>query len=340
MAKSVKLVDAIKGYLLSRKSKKLSEQTLRWYRQKLAHFTAFLDDEHEVTLLKQVDVNLLREFVEHLRESKAYSDHPSKQSEENGLMADHTVKGYVQVIKGFFNWCVAEELLVKNPAARLENPTVGRYVIKTFSQEHIRSMLELCDTRTMIGYRDYTIILLLLDTGIRVSELCGLTLDTVFIESLDGAFIKVFGKGRKEREVGLSSETAQHLWKYVHVHRQPKSAANHTVFINRYGNALTPSGVDQLLYELEKRTGITGVRVSAHTFRHTFARMFLENGGEIYKLSLLLGHSSVLVTERYLKDFMSRNARQDQSKHSPVVSLNLSKGKKGGFRRSSQESAM
>ncbi|SRR6266487_33591 len=337
MAKSVKLVDAIKGYLLFCRSKKLSDNTIRWYRQKLSHLVTFLCEEHEVTLLKQVDINLLREYVEDLRESKAYEDHPSKHSEENGLMADHTIKGYVQVVKGFFNWCEAEELLAKNPTARLDNPTVGKYVIKTFSEEQIRSMLAFCDERTTIGYRDYTIILLLLDTGIRVSELCGLTLDVVFLENLDGAFVKVFGKGRKEREVGLSFETAQHLWKYVHVYRQPESATNTTLFINRFGNALTPSGIDQLLYELEKKTGITGVRVSAHTFRHTFARMFLENGGEIYKLSLLLGHSSVTVTERYLKDFVSRNARQDQSKHSPVVSLNLTKNKKGGFRKSSKD---
>ncbi len=337
MGKSVKLTDAVRGYLLSCRSKKLSETTMRWYRQKLSHFIAFLVEEHEVTLLKQIDITLLREYVEDLRESKAYESHPSKQSEGNEALADHTIKGYVQVIKGFFNWCVREELLAKNPAARLENPAVGKYVIKTFSQEQIRAMLELCDTHTAIGYRDYTIILLLLDTGIRVSELCGLTLEMVFIESLNGAFIKVFGKGRKEREVGLSAETAQHLWKYIHVHRQSKVAENTTVFINRFGNALTPSGVDQLLYELEKRTGITGVRVSAHTFRHTFARMFLENGGEVYKLSLLLGHSSVVVTERYLKDFMSRSARQDQSKYSPVVSLNLARTKRGGFRKAAKD---
>ena len=78
MVKSVKMVDAVKGYMLSRRSKKLSDSTLRWYRQKLAHFTAFLDEEHEVTLLKQVDINLLREYVEDLRESKAYEGHPSK----------------------------------------------------------------------------------------------------------------------------------------------------------------------------------------------------------------------------------------------------------------------
>lgn len=100
-----------------------------------------------------------------------------------------------------------------------------------------------------------------------------------------------------------------------------------------FGEALTLHGVEQMLQEVEKRAGISDVRVSPHTFRHTFARMFLENGGDVYKLSLLLGHSSVMVTENYLKDFESRTARQEQSKHSPVAGLNLSKnrGRYGRF---------
>jgi integrase/recombinase XerD len=185
----------------------------------------------------------------------------------------------------------------------------------------------------MIGFRDYTIILLLLDTGIRVSEMCSLTLDRVYLEVLNEAFIKVMGKGRKEREVGLSPEVAQHLWKYIHAYRHPKDASNQSLFINSFGKPLTIFGIEQMLQEVAKRAKVTGVRVSPHTFRHTFARMYLENGGDVYRLSLLLGHSSVVVTENYLKDFYSRNARQGQSKHSPVANLEVGKLKRG-FRKS------
>ncbi|GHO75257.1 hypothetical protein KSD_30280 [Ktedonobacter sp. SOSP1-85] len=76
--------------------------------------------------------------------------------------------------------------------------------------------------------------------------------------------------------------------------------------------------------------------MSSHTFRHTFARMFLENGGDVYKLSVLLGHSSVVVTENYLKDFESRSARRVQSKHSPIAGLNLGKPK-GGYRKKASD---
>lgn len=175
-------------------------------------------------------------------------------------------------------------------------------------------------------------LLLLLDTGIRVSELCGLTLDRVYLSVMNQAFIKVMGKGRKEREIGISMSVAESLWKYIHMHLRPKSATEQTLFINLFGVPLTINGIEQLLQEATKRASVTGVRVSPHTFRHTFARMFLENGGDVYKLSLLLGHSSVVVTEKYLKDFESRNARNEQIKHSSVANMDLSRSK-GGFRK-------
>ncbi|GER88064.1 tyrosine recombinase XerD [Dictyobacter vulcani] len=327
----MKLTDAVKGYLLSRRAK-CNDRTIEWYRQKLAHFCAVLQQEYEVTRLEKVTVTHLRLFVEHMKLTKSTENHPYKPKGSDDNISDLTVKGYVQAIKGFFNWCEREELLKKNPASKLDNPKVGRYVIKTFSSEQIKAMLDVCDTRTPTGYRDYMIILLLLDTGIRLSELCGLTLDRVYLGVKDQAFIKVMGKGRKEREVGLSVEVAECLWKYINVYRKPKNTAERTLLISIHGQVLTLFGVEQMLQEIAKKTDIKGVRVSPHTFRHTFSKMFLENGGDIYKLSLLLGHSSVVVTENYLKDFESRVARQGQIQHSPVANMKLAK-QKGGFRK-------
>jgi site-specific recombinase XerD len=335
MAKSIRLVDAVKGYLLSRKSK-CNEKTLGWYRQKLAHLCLILEEEYEVTKLQDVTVTHLRLFVEHMKETKADANNPHKPTKEGVNVRDVTVKGYVQVMKGFFNWCVREELLKKNPALQLDNPKVGRYVIKTFTEDQIKTMLAVLNVRTSVGFRDYTIILLLLDTGIRISEMCSLTLDRVYLAVLNEAFIKVMGKGRKEREVGMSADVAQRLWKYIHVYRNPKDESNQALFISVFGESLTINGAEQMLKRLAGRVHVVGVRVSPHTFRHTFARMFLENGGDVYKLSLLLGHSSVVVTENYLKDFYSRNARQGQSKHSPVAGMGIGKSQKG-FRKGASD---
>jgi integrase/recombinase XerD len=119
------------------------------------------------------------------------------------------------------------------------------------------------------------------------------------------------------------------LWKYISHYRKPASKKDAYVFVNHSGQPLTSDGAEQPLIEVKRRAGIEGVRVSAHTFRHTFARMYLEQGGEIYKLSRLMGHSSVEVTEEYLKDFKVRAARQEHDKFSPVGALNLLKRRNG-----------
>jgi site-specific recombinase XerD len=169
-----------------------------------------------------------------------------------------------------------------------------------------------------LGYRDYTIILVLLETGIRISELCNLR-----VQNIHESYIRVIGKGDKEREVGLSPAVSKCLWKYVNKFRKVHDEKEDRVFINRYGVPLSPTGVDQLLDDIKERTGIENVRVSAHTFRHTFARIYLEQGGDIYKLSLLMGHSDIEVTQEYLKDFKKREARQGHDKFSAVNALGV-----------------
>ena len=133
----------------------------------------------------------------------------------------------------------------------------------------------------------------------------------------------MFGKGKKEREIGVSPSVSKVLWKYIHQYRDPVSDAESLVFVNRRGKQLTKSGIDRFLFLLRDKANVTGVRVSAHTFRHTFACTYMENGGEIYKLSRLMGHSSVEVTEEYLKVFNLRAARQNQDRFSAVSTLDL-----------------
>ena len=123
MAKSINLVDAVKGYLLSRKSK-CNEKTIGWYRQKLAHFCLILEQEYGIKKLQNVTITHLRLFVEYMKETEADANNPHKPTREGVNVRDVTVKGYVQVIKGFFSWCIREELIKKNPALHLDNPKV------------------------------------------------------------------------------------------------------------------------------------------------------------------------------------------------------------------------
>ncbi|HEX6556654.1 MAG TPA: tyrosine-type recombinase/integrase [Ktedonobacteraceae bacterium] len=320
----MKIDDVVNHFLIDCEIRGLSAETLSWYRKRLGVFVRKLEEVSHVTELEGVKVAHLRQFVQLLMNTKSGENNPRTPTLDKPLSA-FTLRGYVRVIKVFFSWCVTEELIDANPSARLVQPKAPDYLVPTFTVEHIEKMLASCDTSTAEGFRNYVLLLVFLDTGMRVSELCGLR-----IEDVHDRYVKVLGKGRKEREIGLHPEVAKLLWKYIHKYRRPADLEETRVFIGRYGKPLQYDGVEGVLKRVKLACGIEDVRVSAHTFRHTFARFYLERGGEIFKLSREMGHSSVQVTEIYLKDYKSTEARREHVAYSPIQELNLkkSKGKK------------
>jgi site-specific recombinase XerD len=308
------VVDALHGFLLDRRTQNRSEWTIIWYEQRLGHLVRWLQ-EQGVSDLEDVTATHLRAFVVHLQQMPAYQIHPNKHSTDARL-SPQTVHGYVRALRAFFAWCVGEDLLKSDPARRVARPKLPRYLIPTFQPEHLAAMFDTCDLKTALGFRNYALLLVLLDTGIRLSELCYLTLDHV-----NDTYLVVIGKGDKEREVGFGPTTAKALWKYIHKFRKPKHEEEGRMFLTHDGLPMTPRGIYEVFLQMRAKAGIEGVRLSPHTFRHTMARMWLENGGEVFKLSRVLGHASVTVTEVYLKDFQARNARAESARFSPVESL-------------------
>jgi site-specific recombinase XerD len=314
----MKVEAAIKGFLMDWELRGRSSATLRLYRSCLMVLARWLADQG-VTSVEDVTITHLRAFILETQQRPAGSINPRRpQSLDGHTPTAATLQSYVKAIKLLFAWLVEEEIIGRNPALRLHKPTEAKRVVVTFSHDHLNALFGACDLSTSLGFRDYVLMLVLLDTGIRVSELCGLTLD-----DLHEGYFKVFGKGRKEREVGISPTTAKFLWKYVHLYRAQSDDAVQTLFTNIAGKPLTPWGVEQILQRVKVAAGITDVPVTAHKFRHTFARTWLERGGEVYSLSRLMGHSSVKITEIYLEDFKSRQARVQHAKFSPVNNLKL-----------------
>src|SRR5262249_53971909 len=156
------------------------------------------------------------------------------------------------------------------------------------------------------------------DTGIRLGELIRLTIHGFHqVNSQGKSHIKVFGKGKREREIGVSPDVAKLLWKYIRMYRRPTNPAEKCIFIGRYGKPLGKHGVEDAIGRIRDLAGIEGVRCSPHTFRHTFSTMYLEQGGPIERLSRELGHSKVNVTEQYIKSLPLSVARQDHEEYSP-----------------------
>src|SRR5215813_8324144 len=320
----MKLQAAIQGFLMDWELRGHSPNTLRLYRSNL-HTLAHWLDEQGITEVEEVTIAQLRVFMLHTQQRPADAGHPHKRPAVDGRpVSTATLQSYVKSIKVLFHWLVDEEVLVRNPALRLQKPSGPKRVKVTFKPEHLTTLFGVCDLTHSLGFRDYVVMLMLLDTGIRVSELCDLTL-----ESAHEGYLMIFGKGRKEREVGISPTTAKFLWKYIHQHRTAANDTVTTLFTGVSGQPLHPSGVEKLVQRVKRAAGIEEVPVTPHKFRHTFARTWLERGGEIYSLSRLLGHSSVKITEIYLEDFQSRQARTHHACYSPVNDLKLRKRGRG-----------
>ncbi len=335
----MRLDEVVRHYLNDARLNNRTDNTLTIYRHSLSVLLRLLEQGMKdakggllsITELEQVTIFHLRECVRLLSTSLAFEDNRvdrpvyrrGRKPVNGATLSVTSIRSYVRVWKAFFHWCYQEELVESNIVARLKMPKPEKRVIVAFTTEHIERMLASCDTSTDLGFRDYVIVMLLLDTGMRLSEICGLQVSDIHDE-----YVKVFGKGRKEREIGIYPEVGKLLWKYVHKYRKPANADETALFIGRHGEALQVGGVKQVIEHVKEVSGIGGVRVSAHTFRHTFAKMYLDQGGELFKLSRELGHSDIQVTAReYLADFASSEARKDHNSYSPIAHLHLKKQK-------------
>jgi integrase/recombinase XerD len=321
----MKIADTVKHFLADCQVKGRTEYTLSSYKQHLGMLVQLLMSMFNISELEQVTIKHLRQCVQHLMgvelEIPSNCFYPGYQQANGASLAVSSVRAYVRIFKVFFTWCYQEDLIDVNPVARLTAPKPATHIVSTFKPEHIEKMLSVCDLSTEMGFRDYVILLLLLDTGMRLGEISNLR-----VTDVHDTYIKVFGKGRKEREIGLHPEVSKLLWKYVHKHRRPKNPDETALFLGcgrGNGKPLTYDGVRGVIDRIQEVTGLTDIKFSPHVFRHTFAKMYLESGGEVFKLSREMGHSHVQVTEIYLKDFGSTEARKEHTAFSPISSIQL-----------------
>ncbi len=314
-------------FLSDVRSRRPSQHALVSYTHFLLVLINVLEMVCSVTDLEQVTVIRLRQCVEHLLTAPVPVIKSRRLPDNGSTLSISTVRAHMRVWRVFFNWCYQEELIDKNPVLRLKSPKADKRIIPAFTDEQIEKMLACFDLSTVAGFRDYLIILLLLDTGIRLSEIAGLE-----VVSVHDSYIKVFGKGRKEREVGIHPDVSKLLWKYIHKYRHPKDAHETALFLavgkGNAGRRIGQHGVKQLIERVKACAGITDMRVSPHIFRHTFAKMYLKAGGDLFKLSRELGHSDVQITKVYLEDFSSSDARTEHVSFSPIGHLKLRKNQK------------
>lgn len=198
--------------------------------------------------------------------------------------------------RSFFDWLVLEGLIKDNPCDRIDSPKLGRYLPDVLSVEEVTGIIESVDTSSWQGLRDRAILETLYGCGLRVSEAVGLTISGLYF---DEGFVRIIGKGNKERIVPLGEMATEALKNYLAVRPVPaEPAADDLVFLNRFGKSLSRVSMFKMI---KTRTLLAGIRkdISPHTFRHSFATHLIENGADLRVVQEMLGHESVVTTEIY-----------------------------------------
>jgi len=202
-------------------------------------------------------------------------------------------------LRSFFNYLIFEDYRNTNPLELIESPKIGRKLPDTLSTEEIDLLIKTIDLTKPQGERNRAILETLYSCGLRVSELTNLKLSDLFFSE---GFIKVTGKGDKQRFVPIGKTTQKYISIYkeqVRNHLNIQNDYKDTLFLNRRGKQLTRAMIFTIVKQLAEKAGIKK-NISPHTFRHSFATHLLENGADLRAIQLMLGHESITTTEIYM----------------------------------------
>ena len=299
--KAITFQRAYEEFRLRCDSRNLSSGTLAWYRQILGDLERFLLQRYELANMEGITPGYIRA---HLIQLKARE------------LSSETVHRTFGGMRCFFKFLLREGLIRSNPMELIERPKRERHLIQPLQPEDVRALLEQSNMKTFLGLRNNALMLLMLDSGLRLSEALRLRLLNV---DVPGGTVLVMGKGRKERRVPFAKVTRQGLEAYLAM-RNRIVAPSDFLFISRRGGGLTSRHVQIMVKRYGERAGIKGVRVSPHTLRHTFATQYILNGGDAFSLQAILGHSTLEMVKIYVR-LANRDVALQHQRYSPIDKL-------------------
>ncbi|MFC1938887.1 tyrosine-type recombinase/integrase [Chloroflexota bacterium] len=307
---SISIKQAINEFLLSCKVEGKSYGTIECYSDKLKGFLWYATNYDWPDDITAITTNHLREFLAYLRETphRFNSKCPRAMKPINST----TIQKYYRALSTLFNWSVNEGILETSSLIKIKVPRAEKKVVKSLSSTEV-SQLILHFGDSFDGVRNKAIILVLVDCGLRLGELLNLKL---FDINMEQQLIKADGK-TGERVVRFGATTGKALKKYLK-RRSSINGTNDSLWLTEKGITLKDSSVETMFIKLSKRTGI---RVHPHLLRHTFATMWLRNGGDSLMLQRLLGHTTLMMTNRYCQAVGCYDAIEAHKRYSPVDGL-------------------
>jgi len=299
--KAATFQEAYEEFRLRCDSRNLSDGTLAWYRQILGSLGRFLALRYEITGMDAITPGHLRAYLSQLKARELSSE---------------TVHRTYGGLRCYFKFLLREGLIRSNPMELVERPRRERHLIQPLKPEQVLALLEQANPKTFLGLRNKMLMLLMLDSALRLKEVLRLRIPDV---DMAGGTALVMGKGRKERRVPFAKVTRQTLETYL-IARRRILVASDLLFISRQGGELTSRHVQIMIKRYGELAGIQGVRVSPHTLRHTCATQYIVNGGDPFSLQQILGHTTLEMVRNYVH-LANRDVYDAHRKFSPMDRL-------------------
>lgn len=266
-------IDILSGYNYYLKVERgLSPNTVKAYTADIEGFYEFL--RHRGVTLRDASSSDISDYI------ISVSEYLSKRSQARLLSS----------LNSFFDYLVSEGERKENPSSAVDSPKLGKYLPVVLSVEEVRAILKAAPNE-----RDRAILEVLYGCGLRVSEVCSLKISEVYLKDM---FVKVMGKGSKERLVPMAPSTASAIMDYLSVRPESDAGCEDVLFLNRFGRALSRVAVFKMVKSVALVAGVDK-NLSPHTFRHSFATHLVENGADLRVVQEMLGHESILTTEIY-----------------------------------------
>lgn len=271
-----------------RTEKSLSENSVQSYNFDLDRFLAYVSDVKMVDSVKKINERIVSDYIAYLR--KADTKRGKRYSEKS-------INRFISSLKTFFNFLLSEEVIENNPFENIDTPKTSRVLPTVLSINEVEEMLKIPNVKDRLGLRDKAILETLYASGLRVSELISLEISNIFF---DEGFLRIIGKGSKERIVPIGRSALKYIKQYIKESREylKNSRSENYLFLNFRGGKLSRMGIWDIVRKYCKLAKIEK-EIHPHTLRHSFATHLLEGGADIRIIQEMLGHSDISTTQIY-----------------------------------------
>jgi integrase/recombinase XerD len=312
---SYSLREAVDFVVNVKRAKNLKERTIRDYITNMEYFIQWVEERYGEINADDVTIDMLREYVVWCANEKEYYEgHPFKSTPDIHGLSPASVNVRIRVLRTFFSVMYQEDIISRNPASNLSLMRQDVDTVEPLTEDELRRLLRAPDQRYFAQFRDYVIMTLIIDTGMRLNEICALEKSEVDFKAKLIKLPAAKNKNRKSRILPISTETAR-LLKQVIIEGEQHFDTPY-VFTTNYGEQLSEKTIQKAMTKYAEKAKI-GKQVSPHVLRHNFATMAAESGMSVFHLQKLMGHADIVTTRKYVQ-LSEESIAEQHKRHSPL----------------------